>query len=124
LSPVSVKLPSSPKGKLPSAPEQDHIGHWVSMRPPGGLTIRISKSNVAEKFKNLLKKRYPDGITKDDAKIWREPIKIIPQIERVRSLDNKNVKRPAMTSSSGSRTRTRFGWTTRPSRYNTLSKAG
>ena len=59
--------------------------------PPEGLTIRISKSNVADIFKNLLIKRYPDGLTVDDAKIWREPIKIITKRDRIHDLDPKPV---------------------------------
>src|SRR5690606_27573076 len=42
-------------------------------------------------FKNLLIKRYPDGITVDDAKIWRDPIKIITKRDRIHDLDPKPV---------------------------------
>lgn len=67
----------SPEAKtLDGPPEvQNYIGE-----PTDGSSIAmvtISKSAVSAEFKRQLDLRYPAGMTVDDVKVWKEPLKIL-----------------------------------------------
>ncbi len=59
------------------------------------------------KFDGLMKTTYPTGFTKDDAKIWKEPVKSITGLQMVKQLgDTKIDKDPVAARDFASNTMT------------------
>lgn len=99
--------PGSPTTGSSTGPKvQDYIG---DMQPagPGGVTVNINANATAQKFAGLMKVTYPKGFTKDDAKIWREPVKSITGLLQVKKLgDTKIDKDPIAARDFASTTMT------------------
>lgn len=91
--------PSSTLGPPPGSPTttsargpivQDYIGQMQSAGPDG-TTVIINANATAMKFAGLMKTTYPKGFTKDDAKIWKEPVKSITGLQMVKQLGDTKI---------------------------------